>query len=146
MKRLTIALIYGLITALGLIWAIGCSTSSSGPTSGSPQYQLQLSVSHYSLHNGDADTVYCWVQNLQNTQVIFGAKLRFSTRSLNPSQSNITTAATSDTLSTGTGTFPVVHYNPINIADTSDVIYAALLTDDQLDTLLVDSVTVTILH
>ena len=143
MKRLTIVLMYGLIAALGLIWAVGCSTSSSGPNSNPTQYTLQLSMTRPSLHNGDPDTVICFVQDYQSN-VIFGAKLRFSTRSLNPSQSNITTAANSDT--EGTGTFPTVHYNPINVPDTlDDYIFAALLRDDLQDTLLVDSVYVDIL-
>jgi hypothetical protein len=142
MKRLTVALMYGLIAALGLIWAVGCTTSSSGPNSNPVQYMLQLSMTRPSLHNGDPDTVICFVQDYQSN-VIFGAKLRFSTRSQNPSQSNITTAATSDT--TGTGTFPTVHYNPISVPDTIDYIYAALLTDDLQDTLKLDSVSVAIL-
>lgn len=141
MKRFTTGIMYGLIAALGLIWAIGCTTSSSGPTVIST-YHLQLSLTRPALHNGDPDTVICYVQDYQSN-VIFGSKLRFWTRSLNPSQSNITTAATSDT--SGTGTFPVVHYNPIAVPDTFDMIYAAMLTDNMLDTIVVDSVRATIL-
>jgi ligand-binding SRPBCC domain-containing protein len=143
MKRLTIALLYGLIAALGLIWAVGCSTSSSGP-SATPNYQLSLALTRptYNYNNDPSDTVICWVQDSQSAEVIFGARLKFSTKS--DSGQTAPSSTFSDTL--GTGTYPVVHYTNDSPTDSIDWIYAALLTNDGQDTVLVDSISILILH
>jgi hypothetical protein len=140
MKRFTLALMYTGIAVLALIWALGCSSDVSGPTGGN-FYTLQLSLTRPTMHNYDpSDTVICWVQDSQSN-VVFGAKLRFSTRS--PNGQTAPTASNSDTL--GTGTNPVVRYTANGVLDTIDWIYAALLTDNLVDTLVLDSISVRIL-
>ncbi len=142
MKRLTAAIMFGLIAGLGLIWAIGCSSSISGPSGGN-FYSLQLSLTRNSMHAFDAsDTVICWVQDSQNN-ILGGHHLRFWKKSA--AGQVAPTAALSDTV--GTGTSPVVHYN-YNAAlsdSTIEWIYGALMTDDLQDTVMIDSVSLLLL-
>jgi len=142
MKPALNAVPYIVIVCLGLIWAAGCSTGTSGGQTVT-YYTMDLSMKSGTLQNGGKDTVNCFIRD-PDGYIYVGGILKFSTLSENPAQSNITTQATSDTTSTGTD-IPVI-YNPIAVDDTFDVIYAAFVTNTEGDTIILDSTIVTIIQ
>ena len=90
--------VVGLITVLGLIWAVGCTSNSSGPSEGGPSYTADLSIEPPTLHNGvEFGNVICIVRN-PNGDRYNGGWLHFTTKAGVPWSSITSLAKTNDTL------------------------------------------------
>ncbi len=145
MKRILTVACYILVPLLGMIWALGCSTSGSitgpGPDS-TAAWTLNMDVQPYQVY---ADTggavVYCFLQYGDTLKA--GYPLHFRAASESVSSSVITSIATSSTDSTGTS--PAVYYHPNNYAGDTDTIFAVFYSTTQ-DTVAWDSVIVPIIH
>ncbi len=121
------ALTHGLLPLLGLIWAVGCSSPTSGGGGGSGIsniWDLDLWVQPDPVY---ADTgtgiVYCFLT--YNDERVEGYDLSFRTYSEAVSNANITGTAQSSATSE-TGTSWTVYYNPNDYGGDSDTIYAVL--------------------
>lgn len=147
MKRTAAILGYGLMPILGLLWAIGCSTSTShlpDGGGGNSQWSVNVTVQPNPIHPDTGHgIVYC--QLAYGDTVMAGYAIHFRATSQSSSSSNITsTSWTSDTDSTGMA--PTVFYNPNNYAGDYDTIYAVFLSANQIDTTAWDSTVVQIIQ
>ena len=141
MKRLWQRLLYGLLPILGLVWVIGCGSSTSGGPTYFP-YSMTLSLDRDTMSNGDTpDTVTCF---LYYEAALAGGKIiRFSVAS--DPQAASTGQAVSVSSDTGTGTTPSVYYDPINVTADWDTIYA-VYENDAGEVAASESAVVRILH
>ena len=125
MKRLRHRILYGMLPIMGLLYVIGCGSSSSGGPTYYP-FTLELSVDPDTMSNGDsAAVVSCY---LYYEGVLDGGEtIHFSVAS--DPEAVITGQATSVASDTGTGTNPTVYYDPNSVAADSDIIYAVYDND-----------------
>jgi plastocyanin len=141
MKRFTSVILYGIIAALGLVGAIGCTSSVSGPSTSNPFYSIDISVAPATLQNGNTALVTCYVNDSRGNR-FRGGHLWFST--LGPGSSITGFAQSSDTSVNGMDRH--VTYYPATVQSDSDYIFVEY--KDSLDSYVLsrDSVRVTITH
>ena len=141
MKRLWQSLLYGLLPILGLVWVIGCGSSTSGGPTYYP-YSMTLSVDPDTMSNGDsAAVVSCY---LYYEGVLDGNEIIHFSVASDP-QAVITGQATSTASDTATGTIPVVYYDPNSVTADWDTIFA-VYENDMGEVAASDFAVVRILH
>jgi hypothetical protein len=138
---------FGLLPLLGLIWAVGCTTSPTGGGDGGttvPQFQLEISIEPAAVHPDTGGIVSCWLTSSGNP--VDGKYLTFYAASQDSSTSSITSATYS--LSTEpTGTQWPVYYYPNDYTGDIDTIFAAAYHDEQSEVVIAgDTLTITIIH
>ena len=143
MKRTLTVLLYVLFPALGLIWVIGCS-SSTGPAGGgqATPYEIDIYVQPAAVPAVTGQgIVYCFLTRADT--LVAGKSLIFHAVSEDVSNANLLgSAASSDTAETGT--VPKVNYFPNDYALDYDTIY--VWAKDGADTIAWDSTVVEVIQ
>jgi len=123
MKRLWQRLLCGLLPILGLIWVIGCGSSTSGGPTYFP-YSMTLSVDPDTMSNGDDPAVVsCFLYREGEPEG--GNSIAFTVASGDGAV--ITSLAFSTNADTGTGTVPTVYYAPDSVTAEWDTIFAVFM-------------------
>ncbi len=149
MKRILKVLSYFALPVLGLIWAIGCTKTPSGPgNNGTPppvdEYVLEISVVP-AVVTSESGTGIIHGSLKKNNIPMQNAQLDFRSVASEISSANMTTGSWTDTTSES-GFNPTVFYHPVDYEGDIDTIYAVYYAAYGGDTLAWNFVSVEIHH